>query len=48
MSALALGVMTRHVERPSVEEVATAVRGYGLTVVQLSLDTPIRRSCRSA
>ena len=40
MSALALGVMTRHVVRPSVEEVAAAVRGLGLTVVQLSLDAP--------
>jgi sugar phosphate isomerase/epimerase len=38
VSALALGVMTRHVERPSIEEVAVAVRGHGLTVVQLSLD----------
>ena len=38
MSTLALGVMTRHVVRPSVEEVAAAVRGLGLTVVQLSLD----------
>ena len=38
MSALALGVMTRHVVRPSIEEVAAAIRGHGLTVVQLSLD----------
>ena len=38
MSALALGVMTRHVGRPSIEEVAAAVRGHGLTAVQLSLD----------
>jgi sugar phosphate isomerase/epimerase len=38
VSALALGIMTRHVVRPSIEEVAVAIRGLGLTVVQLGLD----------
>lgn len=40
MSALALGIITGHVRRPSVEEVAGAIRGHGLTVAQLSLDAP--------
>ena len=40
MSALALGIISGHVQRPSVEEVAGAVRGHGLAVVQLSLDAP--------
>jgi len=34
-----LGIMTRHVERPSLEEVAVALRQYGLTAVQLSLES---------
>jgi sugar phosphate isomerase/epimerase len=40
VSALALGIITGHVRRPSVEEVAESVRGHGLTVAQLSLDAP--------
>ena len=34
-----LGIMTRHVERESIEEVARAIAGYGLRVVQLSLES---------
>jgi sugar phosphate isomerase/epimerase len=34
-----LGIMTRHVERPTIEEVAGAIREHGLTCVQLSLES---------
>ena len=34
-----LGIMTRHVERGSIEEVAEAIAGYGLRAVQLSLES---------
>jgi sugar phosphate isomerase/epimerase len=34
-----LGIMTRHVERGSIEAVAEAIAGYGLKVVQLSLES---------
>ena len=34
-----LGIMTRHVERGSIEGVAEAIAGYGLKVVQLSLES---------
>jgi len=36
---LDLGIMTRHVERPTLAEVATAIRDYGLTSVQLGLES---------
>ena len=36
---LTLGIMTRHIERPSIEEVAEAIRDYGLGAVQLSLES---------
>ena len=39
MSPLVLGIMTRHVPRTSIEEVATAVASYGLGTVQLSLES---------
>lgn len=39
MSALSLGIMTRHVERASLAEVAAAIAGYGLTAVQLTLES---------
>ncbi|HEU5317630.1 MAG TPA: sugar phosphate isomerase/epimerase family protein [Chloroflexota bacterium] len=39
MQRLQLGIMTRHVERGSIEEVAGAVAGHGLEVVQLSLES---------
>ena len=39
MSTLALGIMTRHVERDSLAEVAAAIAGYGLTAVQLTLES---------
>ena len=39
MSAFALGIMTRHVERDSLAEVAAAIAGYGLTAVQLTLES---------
>ncbi|HXI17201.1 MAG TPA: TIM barrel protein, partial [Chloroflexota bacterium] len=39
LKPLALGIMTRHVERPSLEEVAAALSEYGLTEVQLSLES---------
>ena len=34
-----LVIMTRHVERGSIEEVAVAIAGYGLKVLQLSLES---------
>ena len=34
-----LGVMTHHIERPTIEEVADAIAGYRLTAVQLNLDS---------
>ena len=39
MSAFTLGIMTRHVERNSLAEVAAAIAGYGLTAVQLTLES---------
>ena len=39
MSPLALGIMTRHIERDSLPEVAAAIAGYGLTAVQLTLES---------
>ncbi len=39
MGTLALGIMTRHVERATIEEVARAIRSHGLTAVQLSLES---------
>ena len=39
MSTLALGIMTRHVKRGSLAEVAAAIAGYGLTAVQLTLES---------
>ena len=39
MSPFALGIMTRHVERDSLAEVAAAIAGYGLTAVQLTLES---------
>ena len=39
MAAFALGIMTRHVERDSLAEVAAAIAGYGLTAVQLTLES---------
>lgn len=34
-----LGIITRHLPRPNVEAVAEAVAGYGLSAVQLNLDS---------
>jgi len=34
-----LGLISRHVERPEVEEVARAIAGYGLSAVQLNLSS---------
>ena len=39
MSPFALGIMTRHVERDSLAEVAAAIASYGLTAVQLTLES---------
>lgn len=38
-NTVTLGIMTRHVERPTVEAVAAAIAGYGLGAVQLSLES---------
>jgi sugar phosphate isomerase/epimerase len=38
-STLTLGIMTRHVERPTVDEVAAANQDHGLDAVQLSLES---------
>ena len=34
-----LGLMTHHIQRPTIEEVADAIAGYGLFAVQLNLDS---------
>jgi sugar phosphate isomerase/epimerase len=34
-----LGIMTRHIARPTIEEVAAAIAGYGLSAVQLNLSS---------
>lgn len=34
-----LGIITRHLPRPDIEAVAAAVAGYGLTAVQLTLES---------
>jgi sugar phosphate isomerase/epimerase len=34
-----LGVMTHHIHRPSIEEVAAAIAGFGLAAVQLNLES---------
>ena len=39
MSAMTLGIMTRHVPRDSIEAVAGAIAGLGLGAVQLSLES---------
>jgi sugar phosphate isomerase/epimerase len=39
MNTLTLGIMTRHVERPTLEAVAGAIHDHGLGAVQLSLES---------